>query len=328
MITNQLFRHWIRSLSAVILSAMTMTAVAQGYPSHAVRLVVGFPPGGSIDMQVRAMAERLSKLWAQPVVPENVSGAGGGVAAATVARSRPDGHTIYFATHPVFAINPFIYDKLAYDPEQDFIPVVKLGDTQNILVVNAASGIQRLADLIRISREKPGTINFGSGGVGTTQHLTGELFKAAAGIDIKHIPYRGTGPAATALITNDIQMQFDSAYSAMSRMRSGQVRGIAITSLNRLPTLPDLPTMNESGLKGFESTLAYGLLVPAGTPQAVVAALNRDANKVLQEPAYKKQMEDQGIYLQGGTPEQFKAFLASERRKWGEVLKQLNIKAE
>ena len=326
--TNKFFRHWMRSLGALVLAAMATTAVAQGYPSHTVRLVVGFPPGGSIDVQVRALAERFSKLWAQPVVAENISGAAGGVAAAAVARSKPDGHTIYLATHPVFAINPFIYDKLAYDPDQDFIPVVKLGETQNILVVNASSGIHQLADLIRLAREKPGTINFGSGGVGTTQHLTGELFKAAANIDITHIPYRGTGPAVTALMANDIQMQFDSAYSAMSRMRSGQVRGIAITSLNRLPTLPDLPTMSESGLKGFEATLAYGLVVPAGTPQTTVTALNRDANKVLQDPAYKKQMEDQGIYLQGGTPEQFKAFLASERRKWGEVLKQLNIKAE
>ena len=310
------------------LAVMAADVNAQDYPSRTVRIVVGFPPGGSIDLQVRALSERLSKLWSQPVVSENISGAGGGLGAAAVARSRPDGHTIYFTTHPVLAINPFIYDKLSYDPEQDFIPVVKLGDTQNILLVSPSSNIHKLSDLIKLARDKPGSINFGSGGIGTTQHLTGELFKAAANISITHVPYRGTGPAATALMANEIQMHFDSAYSAMERMRSGRARGIAISSLSRLPTLPDLPTMSESGLNGFEATLAYGLLVPTGTPQAVVAALNRDANKVLQDPLYKKQMQDQGIFLQGGTPEQFKTFLATERAKWGELLKRLNIRAE
>jgi tripartite-type tricarboxylate transporter receptor subunit TctC len=183
-----------------------------------------------------------------------------------------------------------------------------------------------VSDLIRLSKEKPGVINFGSGGVGTSQHLAAELLKATANIDITHIPYRGTAPASKALLANEIQMHFDGVHSAMSQMKTGRVRGIAITSLNRLSTLPDLPTLSES-LNGFEATLAYGLLLPTGTPPAVVAALNRDANKVLQDPAFRKQMQDMGISLQGGTPEQFKTFLTNERRKWGDLITRLNIKA-
>ena len=312
---------------ATALAIATAVAGAQDYPARPVRIVVPFPAGGGSDLIARSLAQRLSGLWAQQVVIENISGAGGGVAATNVARSRPNGETIFFATHPIFAINPFIYDKLSYDPDTDFIPVVKVSESHNILLVNAASSIYSVADLIRIAREKPRSINFGSGGMGTTQHLTAELFKAAANIEITHIPYRGTAPAATALMANEIQMHFDTTASAMGQMRNGRLRGLAITSLNRLPALPDLPTMSESGFNGFEATLAYGLLVPAGTPPAFVAAINRDANKVLQDAAYRKEMQDQGLDLQGGTPEQFKTFLLNERRKWGELLNRLNIKA-
>jgi tripartite-type tricarboxylate transporter receptor subunit TctC len=272
------------------------------------------------------LADRFGKLWNQQVLIDNVSGAGGGVAALNVARSKPDGYTVFFATHPIFAINPFVYEKLSYDPDADFIPVVKLSEAPLVLLVHASLGVQTLPDLIKLAKEKPGTINFGSGGVGTSQHLSAEMLKATASIDIVHIPYRGTGPASKALLANEIQMHFDGVHSATGQMATGRIRGIAVTSLNRLSTLPDLPTMSET-LNGFEATLAYGLLVPAGTPQALVTALNRDANKVLQDPAFRKQMQDAGISLQGGTPEQFKAFLANERRKWGDLLRRLNIKA-
>jgi tripartite-type tricarboxylate transporter receptor subunit TctC len=311
---------------AFALVAIASPAAAQDYPSRPVRIVVPFPPGGGADLNARVFADRLSKLWNQQALVENMSGAGGGIAAVNVARSKPDGYTVFFATHPIFAINPFMYDKLAYDPDADFSPVIKLSEAPLVLLVPASSGVRSVSDLIRLAKEKPGAINFGSGGVGTSQHLTAELFKATAGIEITHVPYRGTAPASVALLGNEIQMHFDSVGSALTQAKTGRVRAIAITGQKRLPTAPDLPTMSET-LNGFESTLAYTFFVPAGTPQKIVSVLNRDANKVVQEPKLRKQMEDEGIILQGGTPEQLKAYLASERRKWGELLKRLNIKA-
>jgi tripartite-type tricarboxylate transporter receptor subunit TctC len=317
-----------RALIACALFSVAATAPAQDYPNRTVRLVVPFPAGGGADLNARSLADRLGKLWGQTVVVDNISGAGGAVAAGAVARAKPDGYTVFFATHPIISIYPFLHEKLSYDADNDFLPVVKVVDSQFVLLVNAQSAIGTIADLIRIAKEKPGAINFGSGGVGTTQHLTAELFKASANIEISHVPYRGTAPAAAALMANEIQMHFDSTFSAMNQIRAGRLRGIAVTSANRLPQLPDIPTLNEAGLQKFESSLAYVLLMPAGTPTAVVSTMNRDANKVLSEPAYRKQIQDQGITVQGGTPEQLRAFLLAERKKWGELLKRLNLKPQ
>ena len=325
--TRSLFTRPVAASLCTALVIATMTSLAQDYPARPVRIVVPFPAGGNADLHGRSLAQRLGRVWGQQVVIDNISGAGGGVAAANVAKSKPNGETIFFSTHAIFAINPFMYDKLAYDPDADFIPVIKVSEAQNILLVSAASSIYSVADLIRMAKEKPRALNFGSGGVGTTQHLTAELFKTAANIEITHIPYRGTAPATTALLANEIQMHFDSSSSAIMQIRGGRVRGIAITSLNRLPSLPDLPTMSESGLNGFEATLAYGILVPSGTPAAIVAAINRDANKVLQDAAYRKEMQDQGLELSGGTPGEFRTFLMNERKKWGDLINRLNIKA-
>lgn len=328
MLMSALSARWGSMLGACALLTVITSACAQDYPSRTVRVVVPFPAGGGADLNARSLAERLSKLWGQSVVVDNISGAGGAVAAATAARAKPDGYTIFFATHPIISVYPFLHEKLSYDPDNDFLPVVQLVDSQFVLLVNASSAFNTVADLIRIAKDKPGAINFGSGGVGTTQHLTAELFKAAAGIDINHVPYRGTAPAAAALMANEIQMHFDSTFSAMNQIRAGRLRGLAVTSTNRLPQLPEIPTLNESGLQKFESSLAYLLLLPAGAPAALVASINRDANKVLGEPAYRKQIQDQGIAIKGGTPEQLKAFLAAERKKWGELLKRLNLKPQ
>ncbi len=319
--------YFLTLLTVLTLCTLLNRVSAEEFPARPVRWIIGFPPGGSSDLQGRLFADKLSKIWGQPVVVENISGAGSGVAASTVARAKADGYTIFFVTHPVLAVNPFIYEKLSYDPEKDFLPVIKLSDSHNVLLVNASSPYRQVSDLIRAAKDKPGSLNFGSGGLGTTQHLTAESFKAAAGIQLTHIPYRGTGPAATALLVNEIQLHFDGTFSAMAQMSGGRVRGLAISSLQRLPTLPDLPTLNESGLPGFEATLAYGLLVPVNTPVAIVNQINRDTLKVLQDAVLKKQLQDQGIYLLGSTPEQFKVFLTNERKKWGELLKRLNIRA-
>jgi tripartite-type tricarboxylate transporter receptor subunit TctC len=315
----------IGTLAALGLAAVASSAIAQNYPTRNVRIVVPFAPGGGSDLHARTLGNALSKAWGHSIVIENMGGAGGGVGAANVARSRSDGYTLLFATHPILAINPVLYTKLAYDPDKDFTPVVKLGETALMLLVNASSSAQAVPDLIKLAKDKPGTLNFGSGGPGTTQHLSGALFKHLANIDIVHIPFKGGALANAGLMSGQIHLQFDSAYPGMRLMKSGKLRGLAVTSRKRLPSLPDMPTMNET-LKGYESVLGYGIVVPAGTPAEVVSVLNRDINKILAGPAYAKEMESRAIYLDGGTPEEFRSWLASERKRWGEVIKRLDLK--
>jgi tripartite-type tricarboxylate transporter receptor subunit TctC len=307
-------RICLLALLAMIAWAAT-PALAQNYPTRGVRIVIPFDPGGGSDLHARTLANELGKVWKTPLI-----------AAGAVARSKPDGYTIFFATHPIMAINPALYEKLNYDPEADFIPVIKLGETALMALVSANSGINTIADLIKLAKDKPGTLNFGSGGMGTTQHLSAELFKAAAGIDIVHVPFKGGAPANMAMMAGQIHLQFDSFFPGMVLMRAGKIRGIAVTGKKRQAQLPDMPTVGET-LKGYESVLGYGILVPAGTPAPIVTALNRDINKVLADPAYKKEMTDRGIDLDGGTPEEFKAWLGVERKKWSDLIKRMGIKA-
>ncbi|MDR6860916.1 tripartite tricarboxylate transporter substrate binding protein [Variovorax guangxiensis] len=308
-----------------VIGASAQTEV-QAFPSRPVRLVVPFPPGGGSDMQARLLADKLRQVWTQPVVVENVAGAGGGLASSAVARSKPDGHTILFATHPMIAINPLIYKTLPYEAK-DFTPVVKLIDTSLVLLVPAASPFKTLPDLIKAAKERPGAINYGSGGLGTTQHLTGEMLKDKAGIDLTLIPYKGNAQTTTALIANEIQLFFDSAPSAAAQVKGGRVRAIAVTGRNRLALLPNIPTVAET-LPGFESSLAYGLLAPDGTPMPVVAAINSAVNRVLQSADYSTQVRNEGATVEGGTPEQFGEFLAKEHARWRELVKRLNLKLD
>lgn len=303
-------------------------ARAQEYPAKTVRIVAPFPAGGGTDLNVRRLAEQLSKLWGQPVVVDNVAGAAGGVAAVSVARSKPDGHTLFLITHPILAINPLIYDKLAYDADKDFSAVVQVSETPSILLVTPSLQVTRVSELISLAKAKPGALLFGSGGVGTTLHLAGELFKASAGVDITHVPYKGGAPAVVALIGNEIQLFFDSSSAALRHMQAGRVHGLAIASLHRLSAAPELPTFYESGLKGFVSTLAHGVVVPAATSSPVVAAINRGVNTALRNPDYRKLMTDDGIDVVGGSPEQFAQFLVNERRKWGPLVQKLGVKAQ
>lgn len=326
-------RHTRREivLALAAMGSWTSPALAEGeparsFPSGPVRLVVPFPPGGGSDIQARQLAERLEHLWKKPVVVENVSGANGGVAAANVARSAPDGHAILFATHPMMAINPLLYRKLPYSPK-DFRPVVQLVDTPLVLLVAADSPFRSVADVVMAAKQKPKALNFGSGGVGTTQHLTGELFQRKAGIALTLITYRGNAQTTTALISKDIQMYFDGVPSALAQIRGGRVRGLGVTSPRRLGVLPELPTVGET-LPGFSSTLAYGLLVPAATPGTVVAALNKDVNAVLAEPGFANRLASEGTNIDGGSPEQFANFLRRERESWSSLLRQLDLKLD
>lgn len=325
--TNGRFLLRCAGAAACILAlALPALSQAQQFPTRGVRIVIPFEPGGGSDLHARALANELGKLWKISLIPENIGGAGGGLAANNVARAKPDGYTIFFATHPILTINPTLYEKLTYDPEADFIPVIKLGETALMGLVNVNSGINNAADLVKVAREKPNTIHFGSGGIGTTQHLSAELFGAMANVQLVHVPFKGGAPAAAALMANTIQLQFDSVFPAMGQIKTGKVRGIGVTGRKREAAVPDMPTIGET-IKGYESVLGYTILVPAGTPANIVNTLNRDINKVLADPAYKKEMSDRGINLDGGTPEELKAWLASERKKWGDLIRRLGIKA-
>ena len=307
---------------------MCVPSFAQEFPTRTVRMVAPFPPGGGTDLNVRKLAERLNKLWGQPVVVDNISGAAGGVAAVNVARSKPDGYTLFLVTHPILTINPALYDKLAYDADNDFAPVVQVSATPSVLIVNMALQASNVSELITVAKARPGALHFGSGGVGTSLHLAGELFKVAANVDITHVPYKGGAPAVAALMGNEIQLFFDSSSSAIRHMQTGRVRGIAVASMTRLPAAPALPTFDEGGLRGFVSTLAHGVVVPAATPSGLIAAINRDVNTAIGDPEYRKQMMIDGIDVVGGSPEQFKLFLLSERKRWTPLIKKLGITAQ
>lgn len=307
---------------------IAMSAQAQQFPTKAVRIVAPFPAGGATDINVRRLAERLNKLWGQPVIVDNSAGGAGISAAVTVAKSKPDGYTLFFITHPIVSINPLLYEKLPYDADKDFSPVVEVTETPSVLLVSPALQVANVAELISVAKAKPGALSFGSGGVGTTLHLSGELFKAAAGIDIVHVPYKGGAAALTALMSNEIQLSFDSAPSALRQMQGGRVRGLAVASVNRLQAAPMLPTFVESGLNGVVSSLGNGIVVPAGTPSGIVASINNAVNSVLKNGEYRKQMIDDGVQVMGGSPEQFAQFLTNERKKWQVLIQKLGIKAQ
>jgi tripartite-type tricarboxylate transporter receptor subunit TctC len=245
-----------------------------------------------------------------------------------VAKARPDGYTLLFVTHPILAISPALNDKLPYDPENDFALIVHVSDIPIVLLASPSLPATKVADIVALAKAKPGALNFGTGGVGTSLHLSGELFKASTGVDLTHVPYKGTAPALTALLGNEIQLMFDSAATALQRIQGGRVRGIAVASVTRLAAAPALPTFDESGVKDFVVTLAYGVIAPAATPPAVVATINRDVNTVLSDKDYRAQMAEGGANVIGGSPEQFRKFIALERRKWGALIQKLGIKGD
>jgi tripartite-type tricarboxylate transporter receptor subunit TctC len=301
---------------------------AQEYPAKAVHMVVPFTAGGGTDVNIRRLAERLNRLWGKPVVVDNLAGGAGNVAAASVAGSKPDGYTVFFATHPIIAINPSLYEKLPFNPDRDFAPVVLVTENPQVLLVSPKLPQTKLTDLIALAKAKPDALHFGSGGQGTLLHLSGELFKARAGIQLMHVPYKGGAPAQVALESGEIQLLFDNSQSVIGVIRGGRVRGLAVASLTRLSALPDLPTFDESGFPGFVSILGTGMLVPAGTPSAVISALNRDVNTTLRDAVLVKQMGEFGVNLTGGTPEQFRSFLAAERKMWAEIIRKYGIKLD
>jgi len=323
-------RNWLLlGIAGSVVAMITCVSIAQAenFPVKPVRLIVPFSAGGGADLNARRLAQRLNSLWKQPVIVHNVAGAAGNLAAATTASSQPDGYTLFFASLAIIVSNPALYKKLPFDPDRDFAPVVLIGEGPHVLLVSSASPATKVSELIALAKERPGSLNFGSGGVGTSLHLAGELLKAVTGIDIVHVPYKGAALAIAAMVGDEIQMLFDNGSSAVGHIRAGRVRGLAIASQTRSGVLPDVPTFEETGIANFRSGVGHGIYVRSGTPAAVIRLVNRAINTVFEEPEYKKQMAALAYNLAGGTPEQLRAHVDAERKKWLPIIRKQGIKA-
>ena len=312
----------------VVLAMTAADALAQPYPSKPIRLVVPFPAGGTTDILAREVGQRLALSLGQPVVIDNRPGAAGNIGSEHVAKSAPDGYTLLMATVGTHAINPNLYARMPYDHVKDFVPVVLVAGVPNVLEVTPSLPVNSVADLIKLAKEKPGKINFASSGSGTSIHLSGELFKTMAGVDMTHVPYKGSAMAITDLIGGQVQVMFDNLPSSLPQIKAGKLRAIAVTSAQRAPALPDVPTIAESGLPGFEATSWFGLVAPAGTPSSIVGRINADVNQWLQSPEAKEKLLAQGAVAAGGSPEQFAAYIHTETEKWARVVKASGAKVD
>jgi len=304
-------------------------ASAQNYPSRPIRLVVPYPPGGPLDIMARAIGHKLTEAWSQPVVVDNRAGAGGNIGADLVAKSPADGYTLLMGAVATHAINPTLYGKLPYDPVKDFAPLALVAQVPNILVVNPAVPARSVRELIELARARPGYLNFGSGSTGSTGHLAGELFKTMAGVQMVHIPYKGGAPAMADLLAGQVELMFDNLANALPNVRAGRLRALAVTTLARSPAVPDLPTIAEAGLPGFDLTTWFGLMAPAGTAPEIVAKLNAEIVRALAAKDMRERLEKMGAEPPANnTPERFAAFIRAEAAKYAKVVKDSGARVE
>jgi tripartite-type tricarboxylate transporter receptor subunit TctC len=314
-------RRRLLATAALLSVASAVRAANEEYPDKPVRLVVPFPPGGGADNLARAIMPKVSQALGKPIVIDNRPGAGGNVGAEFVARSAPDGYTLLYGTNGTHSINQALYRTLQFDPVKDFAPVSRMTEIAAMLVVNPQLPVMTTTQLIRYAKANPGKVNFASAGNGTTSHLSGELFRTMAGIDIVHIPYRGGAAALADLVSGQVQMMIDVMPNVYPLAKDGRIRGIAVSTAVRFPGAPELPTISESGLAGFESSAWDGVLAPAGTPEAIVNKLNAAIRTALADPELVETLKGRGARPVAGTPQDFAQHIAESTKKWAVVVK-------
>ena len=308
-------------------AAISLPAFGQAYPSRPLRMVVPFPPGGPTDITGRTLAQKLSERWSQPVVVENRPGAGSIIGTEIAAKSAPDGYTILLGSNSI-ALQPLLQSKLPYDPQRDLAPVILAVRIPNVLIVHPSVPANTLAEFIALAKAKPATINYASVGNATGPHLFGELFRGITGVDIVHVPYKGTAPAVNDLLAGQVQALFDSLATALPNIRAGKLRALGVTSLQRSKSAPDIPTISEAGAPGYEATGWFGVLVPTGTPADIIAKMNAELGAILKQPDVEERFLKFGAEGGGGTPEQFAAFIRAEQEKWGKVIREARIRID
>ena len=317
-----------RFFVALLALAVASGAAAQAtYPDKPIKMIIGFPPGGAPDVVARLVGQKLSESLGQPIVMDHATGAGGNIAMERLSKAAPDGYTLGFLVNGQLVINPSLY-KLAYDPAKVFAPISQVTVTPNMLVVNNAVPAKNVQELVALARAKPGELTFASGGTGTGNHMAAELLKSVARIDVRHIPYKGVLPAVPDLIGERVTMMFSPMPVVLPYVRDGRLRGLAVTSLQRAASAPDLPTIAESGYPGFEVTIWYAILAPAGTPPAIVRRLNQEIVKALAQPDVRAKLADQGLEPIGNSPEELAAVIRSETSTWARVVRDANIQAD
>jgi tripartite-type tricarboxylate transporter receptor subunit TctC len=314
-------RRFFIAAGAVALCAMFSVPSQATYPERPVTLVVAFTPGGPSDVLARILGKKMSEILGSTFVIENKPGAGGNIAAEFVAHIKPDGYTLLMGNNSILATNESLYKSLKYSPEKDFLPITLIGTQANILVVNPNVPAHSLKELIELCKAQPGKVNFASSGYGAAAHLAGELFKAEAHVNVVHVPYKGAAPALQDVIAGNEQMMFATAASVVGHIASGQLRPLAVTTLKRTAVLPDLPTMDEAGLPGFEASTWHGLVAPAGTPPHIIATLHAAAVKALHDPEVQSPLQKLGVDIVADTPQQFAAYIKSEIPKWAAIVK-------
>ncbi|HET9576452.1 MAG TPA: tripartite tricarboxylate transporter substrate binding protein [Usitatibacter sp.] len=321
-------RNFLLALAAAGALAAALPSSAQTYPSKPIHFVVPYPAGGPLDTVARLLGSKVSESVRQPVIVENKPGAGGNIGADSVAKSAPDGYTILMGAVATHAINPTLYASIPYDAVRDFIPITQVASTPNVLVVNPAIPANNVREFIAYAKANPGKLNFGSGSTGSAGHLAGELFDTMAGVKMVHVPYKGAGPAMQDLIGGQIQLMFDNLASSLGQIKAGRVKPLAVTTAKRSALAPDLPTISESGLPGFDISTWFGIFVPAKTPQPIVDRLYAEFTRALALPEVREAMLKLGAEPVGNKPEEFAAYIRSEADKYAKLIKASGAKAD
>ena len=321
-----MYARLLAALAGIALFAAALpSAHSQAWPSRGVRIVVPFAAGGSTDIFARLVGDRLATALGQPVVIDNRPGAGGNIGADAVAKAPPDGYTLLMATTGVMAINNAMYKTLGYDAEKDLKPVIYIASITNVLIVPADSTLRSVGDVIAAAKAAPGQLSFASSGSGSSTHMSAELFRLMTGTELLHIPYKGSGQAMPDLISGRVSMMFENMPGVVGHIKAGKVRVLAVTGLQRTPALPDVKTVAESGVPGYESLSWSGIAAPAATPPEVIARLNREINAILANPDMRQKLAEQGAQAVGGTPEAFGEHISRERQKWSKVVRDAAI---